>query len=95
MIGGAVGAFAGHELGHNGIASGLGALAGVFAGHELEKRHEKKKDRRELEHEEKRYDSYSNGGRRSVGGSRYEDDEYSDDDYDDRQRTRRRSERYD
>lgn len=87
VLGGAVGAFAGHELGHNGLATTIGALAGAWGGHELEKHHEKKKERRESQ----QYDSNS---RRSFD----EEVEYSDDDSDDRRRHHhhhRDSDRYD
>ena len=92
LIGGAVGAFAGHELGHNGIASTIGALAGAWGGHELEKRHEKKKERKEAEE-----GGYS---RRSISRSRSRRrDDYEDDDVDDEPRRhhhhRRDSGRYD
>ena len=43
----------GHEVGHGGVATIIGALAGGFAGEKLEKRHEKHKEeaeeKRELE----------------------------------------------
>lgn len=87
LVGGAVGAFAGHEFGKkNAMITGLGALAGAFAGHELEKRHEKKKERRESEQDfEYRRDSASRGV----------DDDYEDDGYDRRRHhSRRDSGRY-
>ncbi|KAK5086304.1 hypothetical protein LTS08_004386 [Lithohypha guttulata] len=76
LIGGAVGAYAGRELGHGGLASTIGAVAGAFAGHKLEKRYEKNKEKREAGQQ---YDSYD-PGRRSID---YED---SDDGYGDQRR---------
>ncbi|KAK5943910.1 hypothetical protein PMZ80_003191 [Knufia obscura] len=93
LLGGAVGAFAGHELGHNGIASTIGALVGAYGGHELEKRHEKKKEKRDSGVEE-----YS---KRSISRSRSRrrDDYDDDDDYDNARRRDNRhyrdSDRYD
>ena len=98
LVGGAVGAFAGHELGHNKLTSTLGALAGAFAGHELEKRHEKKKERRQSEQQSFEYETRRDSTSNSKGlGAEYSDDE----DYDERRRQhhhhhhRRDSDRYD
>lgn len=79
LIGGAVGAFAGREFGHNGIATLIGTAAGAFAGHELEKRYERKKERKEFEQ-----------GRRSGSRSRNVEYESDEDEYDDRRQHGRR-----
>lgn len=86
VLGAAIGGFAGHEFGHNKMATTIGALAGAWGGYELEKRHEKKKDRRESQ-EIVGYSDNNNYSRRSLSrGSRpgsqagrrseYDDDEY-------------------
>lgn len=93
-LGAAVGGFAGHEFGHNKLATTIGALAGAWGGYELEKRHEKKKERRDSE----RIVEYSNdhNSRRGVSGSRSRSrrgSTYDDDDYQ-RRYDERRSDRY-
>jgi hypothetical protein len=58
LLGAAVGGFAGHEVGHGGVATLIGAVAGGVAGHKLEGRHEKHKEerkRKEGEVAEKRH----------------------------------------
>ena len=56
ILGGVVGALAGHEAGHkDGLVTLIGAAAGAFGGHELEKHHEKKKDKKRTEQEESAY----------------------------------------
>lgn len=87
-LGAAIGGFAGHEFGHNKMATTIGALAGAWGGYELEKRHEKKKERRQSE-QVVEYQSDNNYSRRSLSGgsrsrsrsqsgrrSQYDDDEY-------------------
>lgn len=87
VLGAAIGGFAGHEFGHNKMATTIGALAGAWGGYELEKRHEKKKERREsqqfTEYSDNNYSrrSLSRGsGSRSQSqgrrGSEYDDSEY-------------------
>jgi hypothetical protein len=97
VLGAAIGGFAGHEFGHNKMATTIGALAGAWGGYELEKRHEKKKERRDSE-QIVEYSSDINGRRSlsrgsgsrsgSVRRSDYNDDEYQ------RRYDERRSDRY-
>jgi hypothetical protein len=52
LLGAAVGGFAGHEVGHGGVATLIGAVAGGVAGHKLEGRREKHKEERERKRKE-------------------------------------------
>ena len=76
LLGGAVGAFAGHEVGHGGLATVIGAVAGAYGGHKLEQKREKSKEKRaeEREHHSQHGDYVDpyNGGKprsRRVSGS--------------------------
>ena len=89
-----MGGFAGHEVGHNGVATILGAVAGAYGGHKLEGKHEEKKEekrRRAKEGRGPRHEvgPYADGGRRQsrgIGGEREYDDESSESEYEDRPR---------
>lgn len=95
-LGAAIGGFAGHELGHNKMATTIGVLAGAWGGYELEKHHEKKKERRESE-KIVDYSSNDYNSRRGMSGSRSRSrrgSNYDDDDYQ-RRYDERRSDRWD
>jgi Glycine zipper 2TM domain len=76
LLGAAVGGFAGHEVGHGGVATLIGAVAGGVAGHKLEERHERHKEERERKKRENAiadrgypdgpYGGYAEGRRRQA-----------------------------
>ena len=79
VAGGLVGAFAGHEVGHGGIATLIGAAAGAFGGHELEKKREHKKEEKRRESQSHSSRHYSrDDGRSSVSGGGSREIQYSD-----------------